>query len=713
MSRLTDLIRQAKEKDPTLGQDLEMEFAALSSRRQFGLNFERHQPEAVELPGRPPRKGDKVRILPPRGSAGPGDPRLWKVTGIESMEGTTVARLHIADDDGALVESADQAVEDIVVIAEFRDPIYPGLKRSDEPVLRGGDKPFHTVINAENYHALEALLFTHQGKVDCIYIDPPYNTRANDWKYNNNYVDPSDSYAHSKWLAFMERRLKLAKKLLSPSGILVVTIDEHEAHRLGILMEQLFPDFTHQTVTIVINPKGVTQDYLSRVDEYAMFAFGPTARVFYGADDLLTHRETTTSTDGRVRPRWKGLLRSGDDAARADREQMFYPVWIDPKCRKLVRAGEWLPLNQEPDLDAADGDLIAVWPIRKNLTLGRWGVGAQTLNDLIDSGYAKLGSFDKKRRTWGISYLSEQVRDDLDEGLAEVLDRDPSTGVADVAYVDVAARRTRTVWHRSSHDAGAHGSDLLSKLIPGRKFPFPKSLYAVEDTLRVAVGGKKDAIVLDFFAGSGTTAHAVMRLNREDGGHRRSISVTNNEVNDLESSFRTRGLRPGDLDWEAEGICERVTKPRIRAAVHGQNSQNEPIPGDYAFNNIFPIADGLEENVEFFNLTYESPWRVARGHAFDVVAPLLWMQAGSEGRRIDKIPEVGWDVADVYGVIADLDQTAPFLEAVKCSGRVRMVFIVTDDDRAFQSVCAVLPEQVEPVRLYESYLRNFEIKGRD
>ena len=107
MSRVTDLIRQAKEKDPTLGLDLEAEFAALSSRRQFGLNFERHQPEAVELPGRPPRKGDKVRVLPPRGSTGPGDPRLWKVASIALLDGIDIARLQITDDDGVVLESAE------------------------------------------------------------------------------------------------------------------------------------------------------------------------------------------------------------------------------------------------------------------------------------------------------------------------------------------------------------------------------------------------------------------------------------------------------------------------------------------------------------------------------------------------------------------------------------------------------------------------------
>ncbi len=126
------------------------------------------------------------------------------------------------------------------------------------------------------------------------------------------------------------------------------------------------------------------------------------------------------------------------------------------------------------------------------------------------------------------------------------------------------------------------------------------------------------------------------------------------------------------------------------------------------------MAEGFEENVEFFTLTYETPWRVARNRDFTAIAPLLWLRAGAQGRRIDAMPGAGWDVADTYGVLEDLDQTGPFLRAVADAEGLRVVFIVTDDERRFQMVCAALPEHVEPVRLYESYLANFEINmGRE
>ena len=188
-------------------------------------------------------------------------------------------------------------------------------------------------------------------------------------------------------------------------------------------------------------------------------------------------------------------------------------------------------------------------------------------------------------------------------------------------------------------------------------------------------------------------------------------SVTNNEVAaDEQKALREKGLRPGDPEWEQLGICEYITKPRIEAAITGKTPDGEPIKGDYKFTDEFPMADGFEENVEFFTLTYEAPLRVASNREFAKIAPLLWMRAGSRGRRIDDI-SAGWDVADAYGVLADLDHTEDFLKAVAANDDVAIAYIVTDEDRLFESVAQELPDHVEPVRLYEAYLRNFEIES--
>jgi adenine-specific DNA-methyltransferase len=131
--------------------------------------------------------------------------------------------------------------------------------RIQPPKPRGGPaKPWHILINADNFHALQLLLYAYENQMDVIYIDPPYNTGARDWKYNNDYVDNGDSFRHSKWLSMMKKRLLLAKRLLKTDGVLVATIDENEVHHLTILMESIFPDARLQMVTICVNPSGVS-----------------------------------------------------------------------------------------------------------------------------------------------------------------------------------------------------------------------------------------------------------------------------------------------------------------------------------------------------------------------------------------------------------------------------------------------------------------------
>lgn len=532
MSRLTDLIARAKAKDAQLGADLEKEFRALSSRRAFGLNFERHRPEAVELPGRPVRKGDKVRILAPRGETKRGDQRLWIVTSLIRRTDRTVARLmaHEEPETNDARETAEAAVEDLVVIAAFGDTIYPGLVSTGK-VERGGDAPFHTVINAENYHALKALTYTHRGKIDAVYIDPPYNTGAKDWKYNNDYVEGEDIYRHSKWLAFMERRLLVARELLNPqNSTLVVTIDEKEYLRLGLLLEQLFPESSQQMATIVINPNGVARgSELARVEEYAFFVFIGSAAPALVVDSLLD----TGSLSGQSRSnvRWEWLLRGGNNSRRQDRPNLFYPIFIDPLSRTIAAVGESLPLGIDRKTVADRDGLETVWPIRAGRDEeATWQMSPSSLQRLVADGFARAGAHDEKKGRWSILYLGPSQQRRIRAGELVVVGQRPD-GSKEVEFGEQGVRRTpKTVWNRGSHKAGEYGSTLVRRLTGERKFPFPKSLYAVEDALRILVADKPNATVLDFFAGSGTTAHALMRLNRQDGGRRQCISVTNNEA---------------------------------------------------------------------------------------------------------------------------------------------------------------------------------------
>ncbi len=705
MSRLSDLIAKVKAKDPALGQDLDEEVKALSSRRPFGLNFERHQPESVELPGRPVRKGDKVRILPPRGATAKGDQRLWSVAKIETSGGQKTAVLEL--DDPKAPEQARSPVEDLVVVAEFKDFIYPGLVSTGK-VERGGEKPFHTVINGENYHALEALTFTHRGKIDVIYIDPPYNTGAKDWKYNNDYVGEEDLYRHSKWLAFLERRLLVARELLAPaSSALIVTIDEKEYLRLGLLLEQIFPDSRIQMISSAINPAAQARaGSFARIDEYIFVVMRGNiapARLMLSRDWVSSKGRTHTGT-----ARWDLLRRSGTAAQRKHSPGGFFPIYVDPVNNTIVEIGNPLAPGISKAGKGPNGS-IAVLPIRKDGSEGRWQVAPETLRSYHAEGRVKVGG--NREKGFAIYYLKpgewqkvlsgeyNSLGIGSDGSLLLAENDSPEEGVLAIPS---------TQWSIPSHDATQYGSRLLIKVIPQRRFPFPKSLYAVEDVLRFFTHPNKSAIVLDFFAGSGTTAHAIMRLNRQDSGLRQCISVTNNEVAaEEQSELRQARLRPGDPDWEKWGICDYITKPRIKAAITGKTPEGKDIEGDYKFTDEFPMADGFQENAEFFTLTYETPVAVSHNRAFERIAPLLWMRAGSEGRRIDKLPKAGFEVADTYGLLTEVDKSHAYVRAVKAKKSLRIAFIVTDDERRFQAIARKLPEGVEPVRLYESYLTNF------
>lgn len=721
MSRLTDLLGQLRSENPKLGADLEAEISALSKRRSFGLVFERHQPEAVELPGIAPKRGSKVRILPPRDSNKKGDKRLWLVESITTESGVRTA--HLIEFVTEEPEQTNVAVDDLVVVAEFKDGIYPGLVETGR-VERGGSKPFHTVVNAENFHALEMLTYTHRGKIDAIYIDPPYNTGAKDWKYNNDYVEGDDAYRHSKWLAMMERRLLIAKELLNPDdSVLIVTIDEKEYLRLGLLLEQTFPEAQIQMITSMINKKGSTRPgRFSRSDEYIFLVQFGGSSISHTSDNMMLPQKE----DGSLKAKksltiWNSLLRRGTDALRRDRPKMFYPIFVDLNTSEVVGVGEALPAEKSVGDYAPPSSLpshiVAAWPMRKNNVEGRWQVGPETLRARIKEGRVKGGQINNNYGWPSILMIKDKQMEQIEDGTLQLIGKDKA-GILVVKQSTEAQtgkeETPRTIWVRDAHDASVYGSTLLRSFLPTRKFPFPKSLYAVEDTLRFFIKRKPNAVVLDFFAGSGTTAHAVMRLNKQDGGHRQCISVTNNEVSaDEQRRLRKQGLRAGDPDWEELGICDYITKPRITAAITGMTPEGKPIKGDYKFTDEFPMPDGFEENAAFFTLTYESPLSVRHGRAFERVAPMLWLRAGAQGRIITSLGERGWDIAESYGVLENFDDQHSFFEELTQSQCVRTVFLVTDDDAVFQMACRRLSEDVEPVRLYSSYLQNFEInRGR-
>lgn len=280
--------------DPRLREIIEAEVKKLKDKTKFGLVFEGHQPEVVPIPKAPVRKGAVVA------KRGGNLAETWHVMRIE--EGTAEIKRD-ADDSQEIAP-----IVSLVVVRRMGEPVFPSLVPLDGIQNTDPGEPHHILIEAENYHALQLLDYLYAGKVDCIYIDPPYNTGARDWKYNNDYVDGNDGWRHSKWLTFMVKRLKLAERLLNPeTGVLIVTIDRNELHHLGMLLEELFPDARRQIVTICINPSGTSGEGLSRVEEYALFCFFGKAEPSPVIDDLLLPMTAKRITGIR----WESLMRGG------------------------------------------------------------------------------------------------------------------------------------------------------------------------------------------------------------------------------------------------------------------------------------------------------------------------------------------------------------------------------------------------------------------
>ncbi len=576
MSAIDTLIAQIS--DSRLRERLTTEWDNAKKEKKFGLVFEDHLPELLPLHGAKPRKGDLVC----RRQGALKD--VWQIKSIHAGLATCVKpsnEAHPSEPTRAAAEPVQLHVEELLVVREFGEPIFPALVPVDAVQNGPTDAPWHTLIEADNYHALQLLDYLYAGQVDCIYIDPPYNTGARDWKYNNDYVDGNDGWRHSKWLAFMEKRLKLAKRLLKPdTGVLIVTIDEHEVHHLGMLLEREFPEAYRQLVTIVINQKGVAQGRLSRAEEYALFCFNPGVTLAAHHDDLLSPDRGDAKRFQT--PRWERLLRGGTNSRREDRYGLFFPITVDPEKRKVIAIGDPLPPDQQPDLSNLSDRRIA-WPLRTDGTLGNWRVSPPTLRVLLEKGYVKLGGFDEARGTWTILYLGQKAQNQIEAGMIEIVDRHEVTGEVTVRYTETQQRSIKTVWHRATHDAGNYGSSLLRGILgEGGKFSFPKSLYATRDAVAAVVRDRPNALIVDFFAGSGTTLNAVNLLNAIDGGQRRCILVTNNEVSAEEAAaLSARGLQPGDAEWEAQGICRSVTWPRSKYTILGQRDDGSVLGGEY------------------------------------------------------------------------------------------------------------------------------------
>ena len=387
-----------------------------------------------------------------------------------------------------------------VVEERLRDEL-PILTEVPERAIISEDKdaPNHILIEGDNLEALATLAYTHEGKIDIIYIDPPYNTGNNDFIYNDSYVDKEDSYRHSKWLSFMSRRLRIAKKLLSDYGVIFISIDDNEQADLKILCDSIFmpSNFCGQFIWRKKSGGGQTDRYFVTEHEYIL-VYQATNKFCWKDIQIEKSRKNYKYQDEKGSYNLIKLEKWGSSAHKEDRPSMYFPI-------------------KNPDGED-------FYPVAPDGKAGRWRVGVKKMQTLIKDNLIEWKN--------GIPYEKDYYSE---------------------TEVKTKTQKSRSILYNVGETGD--GSNLLTNIFREKDvFQNPKPLSLIKEL----ISHNSANYILDFFSGSGTTLHATMQLNAEDGGNRQCILITNNENN----------------------ICENITYKRNQLVINGYtNLNNEEVPG--------------------------------------------------------------------------------------------------------------------------------------
>ncbi|WP_050767204.1 site-specific DNA-methyltransferase [Pseudarthrobacter chlorophenolicus] len=659
--------------DPVLRENLAREIGGM--QRQFGLVFERHHPEGIRLPKHAVKRGSKVVISTVNGKPNK-DSAFYRVHKLNRDESTAL----LVDAEG---NEAIHPIESLTVAKEFGDIGYPGLRKLSE--IRNGDPdaPVHTVINGENYHALEALQYTHAGKIDLIYIDPPYNTGNADWKYNDRYVDSKDGYRHSKWLSFMEKRLLIAKTLLKPTGVIVMAIGDDEHHRLRSLSDQIIGE--ENFISSVVWSGGRKNDsrFISNSADYMLV--------------YARSRETLVSQDVRWRELKPGVIEALEAAAS---------IWTAAGRDHAEATKQWRAWMKKFKASGAATDAVTRFttldssgrPIRTDGNIS-WPGGGGPRYDVLHPVTGEPCVVPS--RGWMFADPS-RMAEEIASGRI-YFGPDHTTQPSGLTRLeDMDSQVAESVFQRDRNVAARD----LAEVLGDKRFPFPKDRTVLSRWIGLIA--PKDAVVLDFFGGSGTTAEAVIRLNAEDGGTRQTILVTNNELSKADDTkLRKAGHKPGDDEYEALGVFHHVTKPRLETVVTGVREDG----------SIY--SEGLAANVAFFELTYLDEPEIVTGHAFNDLAGLFWLKAGGVGGTVELTPGAK---ADGFA-LSESGRTAVLFTPGRAKAlaeklhvtehTISHLFIVTDSEAQGDEAATHFPGGITVERIYGSYLEAFQVNRKD
>ncbi len=395
--------------------------------------------------------------------------------------------------------------EEVVERCKTEAPILVAQK--DKQIKdKDKNKPTNILIEGDNYHALQVLNYTHKRKIDVIYIDPPYNTGNKDFVYNDHYVDKEDNFRHSKWISFMESRLRLARKLLKKNGVIFISIDDNEQAQLKLLCNGIFGEENFIASFMWKRKKEISND---------------SKNVSIQGEYILCYSKT---------------------------EEMI--LFSESLSEKYINDSYNNPTKEFP--------------------LGKWRPVPLTVSmGLSGGGYSYIVQSPKGKKHERIWAYPENSFKKLLENKRVYFGKDKN-GIPQRVMYDFESKGKPVTNYWNDIATNKEGKKEILELFNDNTFNTPKPTKLLKKILKLSA--KKKSIILDFMAGSGTTGHAVLGLNKEDDGNRKFILCTNNELNGLEKELREKGLSEEEI--EEHGICRRITHKRIEKVMKGYTTPN-------------------------------------------------------------------------------------------------------------------------------------------
>lgn len=501
------------------------------------------------------------------------------------------------------------------------------------------DAPNHILIEGDNLHALTCLSYTHEGKIDVIYIDPPYNTGNKDFVYNDSYVDSEDDFRHSKWLSFMNKRLRIARRLLSDNGVIFISIDDNEQAALKLLCDEVFGE-KNFVANIIWQKKTGAADArgIAVITEYIMI---------YVKNETYITDIFAKNTEAFDEKRYKFT----------DQYKERGPFYYDSLDRGSVRYSD--SLNYA--IMAPDGTTLYPNDRKEFVNDGwTWKWSKEKVKWGIENGFIDIAKNSKKKSGWSVRYK-----------IYLNVDNEGNLIKKNVPFKNMII-----------DTLNADAANDIKNIFDSKVFSFPKPVKLLYRLIKYIE--KSSSIILDFFAGSGTTMHAVMQLNNEDGGKRQCILVTNNE----------------------NGICENITYERNRRVIQGYtNSKGEQVEG--LTNN----------NLRYYQTNYVPRERTQRNMRalVNAASDLLCIQNNLyeeqdfliDGKKVSK------SIARFFGEMLVVyreeyaEEIAIAIGKMELKGKKLKVYIFSPGRYAFDDTFIDVQDKVElvalPAAIYDAY----------